>query len=116
MMQAAGFAEERRLSSTPSRTTHKQMDPTLNTYSRSSIVLQNPFQGLYKLARTASRFIPACAESYTVSEDGMTYTFTLKRRAEVVRRSDLTAKDFEYSWKRVLNPAVASGSRATCGC
>ncbi len=28
----------------------------------------------------------------------------------MVGRSDLTARDFEYSWKRVLNPAVASGS------
>ena len=55
----------------------QQMDPNLNTYSRSSLVLQNLFQGLYKLGPDGSSYIPACAESYEVSEDGMHYSFKL---------------------------------------
>ena len=88
----------------------QQMDPTLNSYSRSSMVLQNLFQGLYKLGPDGVTFIPACAESYEVSEDGMTYTFKLKEGLKWSDGSALTAKDFEYSWKRVMDPAVASGA------
>ena len=40
----------------------------------------------------------------------MTYTFKLKSGLKWSDGSPLTAKDFEYSWKRVLNPTVASGS------
>ena len=88
----------------------QQMDPTLNSYSRSSIVLQNLFQGLYKLGPDGSTFIPACAESYEVSEDGMTYTFKLKEGLKWSDGTALTAHDFEYSWKRVMDPEVASGA------
>ena len=88
----------------------QQMDPSLNTYSRSSLVLQNLFQGLYKLGPDGSTFIPACAESYEVSEDGMHYTFKLKEGLKWSDGSDLTAYDFEYGWKRVMDPEVGSGA------
>ena len=88
----------------------QQMDPNLNTYSRSSVVLQNLFQGLYKLGPDGSTFIPACAESYEVSEDGMHYTFKLKEGLKWSDGSDLTAYDFEYGWKRVMDPEVGSGA------
>ena len=110
MMQVAAFAEEKKVVTYSITDDPQQMDPTLNTYSRSSIVLQNLFQGLYKLGPDGVEFVPACAESYTVSEDGMSYTFKLKSGLKWSDGSPLTAKDFEYSWKRVLNPAVASGS------
>ncbi len=110
LMQTAAFAEEKKVIKYSISDDPQQMDPTLNTYSRSSIVLQNLFQGLYKLGPDGETFIPACAESYTVSEDGLKYTFKLKSGLKWSDGSPLTAKDFEYSWKRVLNPAVASGS------
>ena len=88
----------------------QQMDPTLNTYSRSSIVLQNLFAGLYKLGPDGETYIPGCAESCDVSEDGMTYTFHLREGLKWSDGSAITAQDFEYSWKRVLNPEVGSGS------
>ena len=47
-------------------------------------------------------------DTYEVSEDGLTYTFTLKDGLKWSDGSDLTAGDFEYSWKRVLNPDTAS--------
>ena len=109
-MQVTAFAEEKKVVKYSITDDPQQMDPTLNTYSRSSIVLQNLFQGLYKLGSDGVNFVPACAESVAVSEDGMSYTFTLKKGLKWSDGSDLTAKDFEYSWKRVLNPEVASGS------
>lgn len=110
LVQTGAFAEEKKVVKYSISDDPQQMDPTLNSYSRSSIVLQNLFQGLYKLGPDGETFVPACAESVAVSEDGMTYTFTLKKGLKWSDGSDLTAKDFEYSWKRVLNPEVASGS------
>ena len=83
------------------------MDPTMNDYASGSYALQNLFRGLYKFAEDGS-LVPAMAESYTVSEDGTVYTFTLREGLKWSDGSPLTAKDFEYSWKRVLNPELAS--------
>ena len=47
------------------------------------------------------------AESWDVSEDGMTYTFHL-RDAKFSNGAPITAPDFEYTWKKVLDPATAS--------
>ena len=87
----------------------EQMDPGLNSYSRSSRVLQNLFKGLYKLDADGTTYVPAMAESCEVSEDGLTYTFTLREGLLWSDGSPLTAHDFEYSWLRVLNPESASG-------
>ncbi|MDD3336696.1 MAG: ABC transporter substrate-binding protein [Eubacteriales bacterium] len=45
----------------------------------------------------------ALAESYTVSDDGLTYTFTL-RDSQWSNGDPVTAADFEYAWKRAINP------------
>lgn len=86
----------------------QQMDPTLNSYSRSSQVLQNLFKGLYKLDADGATVVPAIAESVEISDDQLTYTFTLREGLKWSDGSDLTAYDFEYSWLRVLDPEVLS--------
>lgn len=86
----------------------QQMDPTLNSYSRSSKVLQNLFTGLYKLDADGSTYVPAMAEKCDVSADGLTYTFTMRDGLKWSDGSALTAYDFEYSWLRILNPENAS--------
>ena len=83
------------------------LDPTLNNYSTSSTFLQNMFCGLFQLEADGSLSNAMC-DTYEVSEDGLTYTFTLKDGLKWSDGSDLTAGDFEYSWKRVLNPDTAS--------
>ena len=47
------------------------------------------------------------AESWDISEDYLTYTFHL-RDAKFSTGDPVTAQDFEYSWKKVLDPAMAS--------
>ncbi|MBQ8088748.1 MAG: peptide ABC transporter substrate-binding protein [Clostridia bacterium] len=86
----------------------QQMDPTLNSYARSSQVLQNLFKGLYKMDADGSNYIPAMAETVDISEDQLTYTFTLRDGLKWSDGSDLTAYDFEYSWLRVIDPEVLS--------
>ena len=51
---------------------------------------------------------PGQAESYTVSEDGLTWTFTLRDGLKWSDGSDLTAADFEYSFKRIASPDTAA--------
>lgn len=83
------------------------LDPSMNNYMNSSIVLQNLFTGLYQIGEDGS-LVNGCADNYTVSEDGLEYTFTLRDGLKWSDGSDLTAKDFEYSWKRALSPDAAS--------
>lgn len=88
------------------------MDPTLNDYSSGSYALQSLFRGLYKYAQDGS-LVPALAESYEVSQDGCTYTFKVKEGLKWSDGTPLTARDFEYSWKRVLDPEAGSETAYT---
>ena len=53
------------------------LDPTMNNYATSSIVLQNLFTGLMQIGPDGG-LINGCAEKYEVSGDGPEYTFTLR--------------------------------------
>lgn len=48
------------------------------------------------------------ATHWDVSEDGYEYTFYLRKNAKWSDGKPLTARDVEYSWKRLLNPATGS--------
>lgn len=49
--------------------------------------------------------VPAVAESWQVSEDGLTYTFKIRGNAKWADGKPVTAQDFEYSWKRLIDPS-----------
>lgn len=83
------------------------LDPTLNVYSRSSIVMQNLFRGLYKISQDGLP-VPSLASETKLDETGTKYTFKINPNAKWSDGKPVTAHDFEYSWKRVLNPDVAS--------
>lgn len=79
------------------------LDTALTTDTYSPSLLKNIFEGL---TRTDSEGVPqpAMASSWQVSEDGLVYTFTMREGAEWSNGDPVTAHDFEYAWKRVLNP------------
>ena len=54
------------------------------------------------------KIAPGQAETWEVSEDGLTWTFHLRDGLKWSDGSDLTADDFVYSWKRVCDPVVAA--------
>ena len=84
------------------------LDPNMNNYAESSNVLLNLFTGLYQYSTDGTSVEPGCAESHTVSDDGLTYTFKLREGLKWSDGSPLTAADFEYSWKRELKQETAS--------
>jgi ABC-type transport system substrate-binding protein len=85
-------------------------DPTLVSDSNSSSVQLNVIEGLLGVkAGTLGEIEPVLAtEMPTVSDDGLTYTFKLRPDAVWSDGSPLTAKDFVYSWARMVDPATAS--------
>ena len=64
-------------------------------------------EGLVKLDKDG-KVVPGVAESWEKSEDGKTWTFKLRKDSKWSNGDTVTAKDFEYSWKRTLDPATAS--------
>ena len=66
-----------------------------------------PSAGLYTY-NAEGHTVPACATGYTVSDDGLTYTVTLREGLKWSDGSDLTAADFEYAWKRAAATATAA--------
>jgi peptide/nickel transport system substrate-binding protein len=54
------------------------------------------------------QLVPWLAESYTVSEDGLNYDFTLRTDVKFSDGSPLTAKDYVWTFNRALNPDTAS--------
>lgn len=56
----------------------------------------------------AGKAVPVAASSWDVSKDGMTYTFHLRSGMQWSDGHPVTASDYEYAWKRVVDPDVAS--------
>ncbi|MCT4781916.1 MULTISPECIES: peptide ABC transporter substrate-binding protein [Exiguobacterium] len=79
------------------------LNPTLATDAVSFNVLNNVQEGLYRMDENDEP-TPGMAESHEVSEDGLTYTFKLREGATWSNGEPVTANDFEYAWKEVLNP------------
>lgn len=82
------------------------LDPALVPDTYSGIMVKNLMEGL---TRPDAEGVPepAMAESWDVSDDGLVYTFHL-REASWTNGDPVTAGDFEFAWKRVLNPDTAS--------
>lgn len=78
------------------------LDPNYTTFSWENIVLTDIFSGLLgKNAKGES--IPEMAESWEINEDGSIYTFKL-RDSKWSDGTPVTAYDFVYAYKRILNP------------
>src|SRR5450759_4272323 len=82
------------------------IDPAITTSLEAGNIEQQVFDGLTRLDNKDMPQ-PAIAKSWTISKDRKTYIFTL-RDAYWTNGTPVTAYDFEYAWKRVLNPELAS--------
>jgi oligopeptide transport system substrate-binding protein len=83
------------------------LDPGLATDVTSSNILLNIMDPLVRLGNDLEP-VPSLAESWDVSEDGRTVTFHLRDDGRWTNGDPVTAKDFEYSWKRTISPELAA--------
>lgn len=83
------------------------IDPALNTTVDGATLVIHAFEGLMILDKDGL-VVPGQAEKYTVSDDGLTYTFTLRDDLKWSDGSKLTAEDFVYSWNRAVSPETAA--------
>ncbi len=81
------------------------LDPQLNRALDGGSIINNTFEGLFRYE--GNKIEPAIAESYDLSSNGLIYTIKLKK-TKWSDGSPLTASDFEYAWKRALDPVTAS--------
>lgn len=86
------------------------LDPNIATDSASILVLEQITRPLIwwdeELQITTEGGL---AESFEVSDDGLTVTFTIKEGAAFSNGDPITAGDFVYSWKRLVDPRTAAG-------
>lgn len=85
----------------------KTLDPQLNTAVDGSTVLTNAFEGLMREGKD-TELIPGVAEKYEISDDETVYTFHLRKDAKWSDGKPVVAGDFEYAWKRGLDPVTKS--------
>ncbi|TDL80368.1 peptide ABC transporter substrate-binding protein [Peribacillus frigoritolerans] len=84
-------------------------DPVIGFDAVSWNALNNLMEGLTRLGKDHEPEA-ATAEKWDVSEDGKTYTFHIRENAKWSNGDDLTADDFVFAWKRLLNPETGSGA------
>ena len=83
------------------------MDTAVATDGTSFIAQTMCLAGLMELDANQNP-IPDLAESYTVSDDGLVYTFKIRDDANWSNGDPVTAQDFVYGWQRVVDPEIAS--------
>ncbi|WP_204552926.1 peptide ABC transporter substrate-binding protein [Bacillus ectoiniformans] len=83
------------------------MDSVLATDAVSFNVLNNTMEGLYRLDKDDKATDGMAEGEPEVSEDGKTWKFKI-RDAKWSNGDPVTANDFEYAWKKALNPDTAA--------
>ena len=84
------------------------LDPHLaNSVSAHNVIIAL-IEGLVSEDPKTLKPVPGVAEKWDISEDGLVYTFHLRKNAKWSNGDAVTAHDFVYSYKRILNPELAS--------
>ncbi|MEG0289152.1 MAG: peptide ABC transporter substrate-binding protein [Carnobacterium sp.] len=84
------------------------IDTIQTTDKNTFTVVQHLFEGLYRLDDNSKPVPGLAAEEAEISEDGKTYTFTLKEDAKWSNGEPITAHDFVYSWTKMVTPESAA--------
>ncbi len=86
----------------------KTIDPAIVTGAPEGRVIRGLFEGLVNWDPKDLHPIPGVAKSWEISDDQLTYTFTLRDTARWSDGSEITASDFVYSFRRFLHPKTAA--------
>ncbi len=85
----------------------KTIDPSLNAQIYGVIYISHMFEGLTVRDKN-NQIVPGVAESWDISSDGKVYTFFLRTNSTWSDGKPVVAEDFVYSWRRQVDPKVAS--------
>jgi oligopeptide transport system substrate-binding protein len=83
----------------------KTLDPGRATGEPEGRIVDALFEGLTARDPATLRPVPGVAESWSISEDGRRYEFRLRQDARWSDGTPVTADDFAWSWRRLLDPA-----------
>jgi oligopeptide transport system substrate-binding protein len=84
----------------------RDLNSTTTTDSVSTDILLNTMDGLYRLDPN-QKPVPAQAEGVEISDDQLTYTFTLRDGLKWSNGDPVTSQDFKYAWLRAIDPETA---------
>lgn len=82
-------------------------DPSIGFNAVSWSALNNIMEGLTRMDED-HQAVEATAEKIDISDDGLTYTFTIRENAKWSNGDPVVAGDFVFAWKHMLNPETAS--------
>ena len=83
------------------------LDPQTTEDGTSFEVIADYMDGLMQMDKNGEP-VPAIAESYEESSDGLTWTFHLRKDAKWSNGTPVTAKDFVFAWQRAVDPDTAA--------
>ncbi len=83
-------------------------DPAIGYDWQNWSMIKSLFDGLMDYKPGTTELIPDLAESYTISEDGLVYTFKLRPGIKFHNGRELTSADIKYSIERSVDPATQS--------
>lgn len=89
----------------------QSIDPALNSAVDGAIMIQHAFEGLVKWVDDGEgngTLAPGMAESWEMSEDGITWTFKIRDGAVWSDGKPVVAGDFLYAWNRLIAPETAA--------
>ena len=83
------------------------LDPQIANDDAARLVITNIFEGLVRLDKD-NQVSPGAAEKWTVDENGLVYTFYLRKDLCWSDGTELTANDFVYGIQRAIQPSTGS--------
>ncbi len=86
----------------------ESIDPAIITGQPDGRVAASLFEGFTRQSPVDGTAIPGLAERWEISADGTVYTFHLRSNLMWSTGEPITADEFVYSWRRVVDPATAS--------
>jgi ABC-type transport system substrate-binding protein len=84
------------------------LDPAIGYDWQNWSMIKSLFDGLMDYDPGTTDLRPGLAESYTISDDGMVFTFEVRNGVQFHNGREMTAEDVVYSFNRVTNPTTQS--------
>ena len=84
------------------------LDPAIGYDWQNWSMIKSLFDGLMDYDPGTTDLRPGLAESYTISDDGMVFTFKMRNGVQFHNGREMTAEDVVYSFNRVTNPTTQS--------